>query len=191
MSDDRLVHDKAPADGAEPSTVDVSRQLYRNQSGQLLLVTAFAAYFVLVTFNNLTDYGTNFAFVQHVMSMDTVPPKVSTQWRAVRNPTVHHLAYAAIISWEALVAVLCTTGAIRAARHVFTPAKFRVGLSAATTGLWLGLMLWVFAFLTVGGEWFLMWQSTQWSGETTAFRMAILNGVTLLLVTPRPVAGNS
>ncbi|HEY4856776.1 MAG TPA: DUF2165 family protein, partial [Xanthobacteraceae bacterium] len=34
------------------------------------LVAAVALLASLVSFGNLTDYGTNFAFVQHVLSMD-------------------------------------------------------------------------------------------------------------------------
>jgi len=33
------------------------------------------------------------------------------------------------------------------------------------------LFQWYFAFLTVGGEWFLMWQSRTWNGQEAALRM--------------------
>ena len=35
-------------------------------------VAAIALFASLVAFGNITDYGTNWAFVQHVLSMDTV-----------------------------------------------------------------------------------------------------------------------
>src|SRR5918994_6470166 len=41
---------------------------------KILMVLALAAFAFLVTFNNITDYGSNFAFVQHVLSMDTTFP---------------------------------------------------------------------------------------------------------------------
>jgi len=44
------------------------------------------------------------------------------------------------------------------------------------------MLMWLVAFLTVGGEWFLMWQSRQWNGQDTAFRMFTVIGVVLLLV---------
>jgi predicted small integral membrane protein len=41
----------------------------------------------------------------------------------------------------------------------------------AIAGLTLGLLLWLVAFIAVGGEWFLMWQSAEWNGEEAAFRI--------------------
>jgi predicted small integral membrane protein len=38
------------------------------------LVATIAVFFVLVAFGNITDYGTNWAFVQHVLAMDTIFP---------------------------------------------------------------------------------------------------------------------
>ena len=49
-------------------------------------------------------------------------------------------------------------------------------------GLTLGLMMWLVAFLSVGGEWFLMWQSKMWNGQEAAFRMFTVLGIALLLV---------
>ena len=37
-------------------------------------VAAIALFATLVAFGNLTDYNTNFVFVEHVMSMDTIFP---------------------------------------------------------------------------------------------------------------------
>ena len=41
---------------------------------KITMVGCLAAYAFLVTFDNLTDYGTNFEFVRHVLSMDTTSP---------------------------------------------------------------------------------------------------------------------
>jgi predicted small integral membrane protein len=38
------------------------------------------------------------------------------------------------------------------------------------------------AFLTVGGEWFLMWQSKTWNGQEVAVRMFTVIGIVLLLL---------
>jgi predicted small integral membrane protein len=53
----------------------------------------------------------------------------------------------------------------------------------AILGLKLGLMMWLVAFLSIGGEWFLMWQSKTWNGQEAAFRMFTVIGIVLLLVT--------
>jgi predicted small integral membrane protein len=45
------------------------------------------------------------------------------------------------------------------------------------------------AFLTVGGEWFLMWQSHTWNGQDAAFRMFASLGIILIyLILPEPEA---
>ena len=41
---------------------------------KILMSLALAAFCLVVAFDNLTDYGTNYLFVQHVMSMDTTFP---------------------------------------------------------------------------------------------------------------------
>jgi predicted small integral membrane protein len=47
--------------------------------------------------------------------------------------------------------------------------------------------MWLLAFLAVGGEWFLMWQSTTWNGQAAAFRMFTVLGIVLLIVVhPEP-----
>ncbi len=40
-----------------------------------LLVCAIALFASLVAFGNITDYGSNFAFVRHVFMMDTIFPR--------------------------------------------------------------------------------------------------------------------
>jgi predicted small integral membrane protein len=49
------------------------------------------------------------------------------------------------------------------------------------------MLMWSTAFLSVGGEWFLMWQSKMWNGQDAAFRMFVVLGVVLVyLVMPEP-----
>ncbi|MBV8157066.1 MAG: DUF2165 family protein, partial [Dyella sp.] len=38
---------------------------------KILLMAAIALWLALVAFGNLTDYGSNWPFVQHVLAMDT------------------------------------------------------------------------------------------------------------------------
>ena len=39
---------------------------------KIVMVASLALFAFLVTFDNLTDYDTNFEFVRHVLSMDTI-----------------------------------------------------------------------------------------------------------------------
>src|SRR5690606_196162 len=79
-------------------------------------VLAMALYATLVAFGNVTDYGSNFAFVQHVMSMDTLFPDATIGWRAITGAPWHHAAYIAIIVAESLVALLAWVGGVRMLR---------------------------------------------------------------------------
>jgi predicted small integral membrane protein len=65
---------------------------------------------------------------------------------------------------------------------------FRQAKHIAIAGLTLNLLMWLVAFLSVGGEWFLMWQSKTWNGQNAAFRMFTVVGIVLLLLL-QPEAG--
>ena len=79
--------------------------------------------------------------------------------------------------------VLLWAGAVRLLRAVGGPGMtFRDAKTLAIAGLTVSLLMWFVAFLSVGGEWFLMWQSHTWNGEDAAFRMFVVVGVVLLLL---------
>jgi predicted small integral membrane protein len=44
------------------------------------------------------------------------------------------------------------------------------------------MLMWLVAFLGVGAEWFLMWQSHNWNGQEAAFRMFVVVAIVLLLM---------
>jgi predicted small integral membrane protein len=146
-------------------------------------VAAIALFATLVTFGNLTDYGTNFQFVQHVLSMDTVFPTSTITYRAITSSALHHAAYALIIATEGVTAVLCWIGAAALARHMRAEARAFNGAKAfAVAGLLLGFLLWQVGFIAIGGEWFGMWQSKDWDGVPSAFRFQITILAVLILV---------
>ncbi|MEM0955979.1 MAG: DUF2165 domain-containing protein, partial [Pseudomonadota bacterium] len=125
-----------------------------------LLVALVALFAFLVGLNNITDYDSNFAFVQHVLSMDTTFEGNRLMWRRIEAPWVHHLGYLGIIFAEFATAALCAVGAwkLYAARSAAPPTYARAVL-LASWGLMIGVLLWFGGFITVGAEWFLMWQS--------------------------------
>jgi predicted small integral membrane protein len=122
-------------------------------------VAAIALFASLVTFENLTDYNTNFVFVEHVLSMDTIFAFSTIKYRAITNPALAHAAYALIIAMEAATAVLCWIGAGALARRLRADAAaFNRAKSFAVMGLTLGFLLWQVGFMSIGGEWFGMWR---------------------------------
>jgi predicted small integral membrane protein len=148
-----------------------------------LLVLAVALFYTSVVFNNLTDYGSNYQFVRHVLMMDSTLAENHGLWRAINSPVWHTLFYVAIIAWEILTMILCWWGGFRMFRAFdCSPASARGAHAVAIAGLTSGLLMWLVAFLTVGGEWFLMWQSKAWNAQETAFRMFTVLGIVLLLV---------
>lgn len=141
---------------------------------KVLLMAGVAFFYTILVFNNITDYNSNFQFVRHVLAMDTTFPGNSGMWRALTSPAVHTLFYVAIIAWEFVTMVLAWWAVVRLGRD----EQRDVAVAALT----LSLLMWLVAFLTVGGEWFLMWQSTTWNGQDPAFRMFAIVALVLLIV---------
>jgi len=150
---------------------------------KVVLVLAVGLYYFLVVFNNLTDYGTNYQFVRHVLAMDSNSLGNHEMWHAMNSPVWHTTFYISIISWESIVMLLCWWGGARLARARSAPANvFIKAKRVAVAALTLALLMWLVAFLTVGGEWFLMWQSKTWNGQDAAFRMFTVIGIVLILL---------
>jgi predicted small integral membrane protein len=156
------------------------------RAAKILLVTMIGLFSLLVGIDNILDYGTNYAFVQHVMSMDTVFPSTTLTWRAITSPTLHQATYALIIAAELGVGLLCIAGAMRLWQSRFAPAvEFNAAKNIAIAGLVAGFAFWFFGFMVVGGEWFQMWQSQTWNGQQAAFRFITSIGIVLLFLTQK------
>lgn len=155
---------------------------------KILLVAAIALTASLVAFGNLTDYGTNWEFVVHVLSMDTIFPNSSIRYRAIASPTLQKLGYWLIIAAELATAILCWIGAAALLRALNAGAPtFARAKRWAVAGLTLGFLTWQVGFMAMGGEWFGMWQSTTWNGLESAFRFHMtVAAVLIYLVLPEP-----
>ena len=147
------------------------------------LTLSLGIFLVIVGIDNILDYGINFTFVQHVMSMDTIFPDSTLRWRAVTAEWAHHVAFALIIAAELVIGIVCVIGAWRlfVARTASSPA-FRQAKSLAMAGVAAGFAFFFLVFIVVGGEWFQMWQSSTWNAQEGAFRFAVLFGIVLVFV---------
>ncbi|MBV9846361.1 MAG: DUF2165 domain-containing protein [Kutzneria sp.] len=130
----------------------------------------------LVTLGNITDYGTNYAFVQHVFAMDTTFRSPNVMWRAVTDPTLVTIGYVLIIGWEALTTLVLSAGLVAWLRGS------RLGRSLSSLGWLMQAMLFGGGFIAIGGEWFEMWQSSKWNGLAAAFQNITIASVGLILV---------
>lgn len=153
------------------------------RTAKLLLLAGIALFHTLVVFNNLTDFNSNYEFVRHVLTMDSTFPGNHGMWRALPFPAFHMMFYISIIAWEAATMILLWWGVVRLAACLRLPdAVFNLAKRVAVMALTLSMLMWLVAFLTVGAEWFLMWQSQSWNGQQAAFRMFAVVGLVLLIL---------
>jgi len=150
---------------------------------KLLLLAGVALYYALVVLNNLTDFDSNYQFVRHVLSMDSTFPGNHGMWRALPSPALHMAFYLGIIGWEIVTAVLLWWGVVALLRALKLPAgRFNAAKRVPIAALTLSMTMWLVAFLSIGAEWFLMWQSHTWNGQDAAFRSFAMVGLVLVIV---------
>lgn len=155
-----------------------------------VLVGCNALYISLVAFGNITDYDTNYAFVQHVLSMDTtnfgadpgtgLDPDI--MWRAITDPVLWNVGYIGIIVWESLAGIILIAALVLWIRAFARHGNYETAKAISTIGLLMIVVLFFAGFIDIGGEWFSMWRSDSWNGEETAFRNCMLAAVTLVLI---------
>ncbi len=150
---------------------------------KIVMALCLAAFCLLVAFDNITDYETNYLFVQHVMSMDTTFAGNALMYRSVTNPTLWQVGYALIIAAEAVTGILFLAGAIRLIQLRNAPAAvFNQGKGLVVAAGLAAFLVWFFGFMVVAGEWFAMWQSQTWNGQDAAFRFYVTVLAVLIFV---------
>jgi predicted small integral membrane protein len=151
---------------------------------KIALVAAIGLLASIIVLNNTTDYYTNFQYVYHVLSMDTIFPDSTLTWRAIRTPVLQHAAYVLIIATEAAIALLCLVGAGQLLQALQAPGDtFNRTKNIAIYGLTLAFLFWFVGFMVVGGEWYAMWQSADWNGQPAAFKFIGCVGFVLIYLT--------
>lgn len=150
---------------------------------KILLLASNAFFLLLIVFNNITDYRSNFLFVENVLNMSTTFEENNGLWRAIESPLIHHLFYLTIILWEAVAFGIIALGTMKLwqARNE-SEAVFHQAKTMGAVGLVVSMLQWYIAFICVGAEWFLMWQSETWNGQDAAMRMFLMMGVSLLFL---------
>ncbi|MER7836279.1 DUF2165 domain-containing protein [Streptomyces sp. NPDC096040] len=146
-----------------------------------LLTGTVALYIALVALGNITDFGTNQAFVQHVLAMDTTFKDDDLMWRAITDKGLENTAYIAIIVWETVAALVLIAGTVLWFRRDNGLAR-----RLSTYGLLMLVLLFGAGFIAIGGEWFSMWQSKTWNGLDAATRVLVLTGIALIVVQLSP-----
>ena len=119
------------------------------------MVASCALFGLLVAFNNLVDYGSNYTFVRHTLAMDTTFPGNALRGRAVTSPALWTIAYWLIILAEAVIGAILAFATIRLLTTARGSASaFARAKHTAVLGFGLGFLLWFTGFMVIGGEWF-------------------------------------
>jgi predicted small integral membrane protein len=151
-----------------------------------ILCVLLGLFGLLVAVDNVIDYGTNYAFVQHVFSMDTTFPGNGLMGRAITDPAVWRLGYGAIVVGEALTGLCFLGGALALLVELRgPPAQFARAKTWTVVGGTVGFLVWFLGFTVIGGEWFQMWQSQTWNGQQSAFRIAMTILAVVIFITQR------
>lgn len=146
-----------------------------NRQIRIGISLAFTFYMLLVCFNNISDYGSNFMFVSKVAGMEDVFSREQTGWRAVSNDTLHHLMYLSIIISELSIATILLLGSLKMIMNYRASAEiFQASKKLTITGIASAMLLFFLFFICIAGEWFLMWQSDQWNAQQTAFSLTTI-----------------
>jgi predicted small integral membrane protein len=147
-----------------------------------VMTSVLALYMLLVLFGNVTDFGTNREFVQHVLAMDTTFHDPHVTWRAITNPALQDAVYVCVIIWEALTTAVLVYAVVMWGFAFRRSSSFEHARRFTTLGLLMIVALFAGGFIAIGGEWFAMWQSTQWNGLQPALQNTILAAFALVLV---------
>ena len=157
--------------------------MFATRLAKAVMVTSLAAFAFIVTFDNVTDYASNFDFVRHILTMDTTFPNNALLYRSIKQPPLWHVAYLTIIAAEGLTCLLLMIGAAALLRTLHaTGVEFDEAKRYTMIGGTLAFLVWFAGFTIVGGEWFAMWQSKLWNGQEPAFRFYMTALAVLIFV---------
>ena len=115
-----------------------------------------------------------------------VIPTAALMGRAITDPSLQTAAYLAIIVAEITGAALLWSGFVLLWRARTDDALgFHEAKGLALFALMWCFAIWTVGFIAIGGEWFAMWQSATWNGQSGATRFATVTGIVMLFLAIR------
>jgi predicted small integral membrane protein len=112
---------------------------------KIAMVASLALFAFVVTFDNITDYDTNFEFVRHVLNMDAISPGSTLLYRRVMSPALWNFAYWLIIIGEGITSLALGIAALALLRHLRSDgARFNRAKRFVFIGATLGFLVWFF-----------------------------------------------
>ena len=176
-----LDHEPRPRNRAIDADIITVEMVFRLIPLLVLLGTGVMG--AIVVLNNITAPGANLAFVEHIMTMDTTNMDRGTQWRAIRSPILHRIAFVTILILEVAVTVLSLVGSYNLAANLGAPADaWEAAKLFGYLGFMAALVVWFLVIQVVGAEWFVSWQSEGWNAirDSTRINLITLAGIILL-----------
>lgn len=135
-----------------------------------IFIMSFVGLFgLMLLFSNLTDYPSNYEFLGHVLSMDTVSENNTRRYRAITSPLLQHRIYWAFITLEVIFTLSCLIGAYQLYKHINdTHQEFHEAKQFSIAGLMIGIFIYYVCLQIIGVEWFDMDESAQWNAQEWA-----------------------
>lgn len=147
-----------------------------------VLVAMTAAYYLVVAVDNVTNPSSNWVFVQGVVSGDGVPPDSGFEWRFVDATWFQVVVYVMIIVGEAVAGAVLAVAAVSGWRTSADAIGWQRGQRLTLLGTAIGLGVFFLGFVTIGGNWWVMYLNSSWNGLQPAFQNSVLTLLTVVVV---------
>ena len=159
-----------------------------------LFILMVASYYLVVGFDNITNptnpNASNWPFVQGVLSGDGVPADSGFQWRFIHATWFEALAYIGVMAAETLTGVILLIAGIKGLRGSARCPSWGQAQKWTFVGGFLGLLVFFFGFMVVGGNWFIMYLNSKWNGLEPAFQISVMTTAMLILTTVVMIGGH-
>jgi predicted small integral membrane protein len=157
-----------------------------------LVVLMVAAYYLVVGFDNITNptnpNASNWPFVQGVISGDGVPADSGFQWRFIDATWFQAISYVLVMTMETLTGVILLVAGVKGLRAAPSSARWDRAQKWTLVGGLLGLGIFFFGFMVVGGNWFIMYLNAKWNGLEPAFQNSVMT-VSMMILTVAVMVG--
>lgn len=159
-----------------------------------LFILMVAAYYLVVGFDNITNptnpNASNWPFVQGVLSGDGVPGDSGFEWRFIDATWFQAISYIMIMTLETITGVILLIAGVKGLRASRTCPGWGHAQKWTFAGGFLGLAIFFFGFMVVGGNWFIMYLNAKWNGLTPAFQNSVMTVSMLILTTAVMIGGH-
>ena len=152
-----------------------------------IFVLMTASYYLVVGFDNITNptnpNGSNWPFVRGVLSGDGVPADSGFEWRFIDATWFQAAGYVMIMTLETVTGILLLIGGLLGLRRSGATVSWGKAQRWTYAGGTVGLTVFFFGFITVGGNWFIMYLNSKWNGLAPAFQNSVMTALTMIFVT--------